>query len=53
MSVGPRASGLSVEERAKLRATVLALPPLTDEQIDALHDALAAIRLASGGRADA
>ena len=43
---GPRPGYvLTDEDRAAIRAEVLALPPLTDEQVDALADAMVEARL--------
>lgn len=36
---------LTDRQRAAIRADVLALPPLTDEQLDAIADVLIGIRL--------
>lgn len=44
-------NGLTDEERAAIRADILALPPLTDDQIDDAADTLFAIeRRWTGGR---
>lgn len=42
---------LDDETRAQLRAMVAALPPLTDEQVDALADVIVQIRLDHARRA--
>lgn len=41
---------LSDEQCAQIRRDVLALPPLTDEQLDALAEVLADIRLTHNER---
>lgn len=40
---------LTEDQRVAIRADVLALDPLTDEQLDALAEVLVDIRLSSGG----
>lgn len=45
----PWACTLTDEDREGLRAMVLAMPPLTDDQQDALGDLLADIRLKRAG----
>jgi hypothetical protein len=43
-------SGLSPEQEARLYATIDALPPLTDTELDALAEVLADARLRFGHR---
>jgi hypothetical protein len=48
--MGADTDDLPDDVKARLKAKVAALPPLTDTQLDALADTLAVIRLRTAGQ---